>query len=93
MFVQVQGKSLGKVGRSHNGYLCNICGLFLGHIHNDDLKEDVIGRAFNTQGNNGKDLIIFFPNYERNRLLGRRRHVRKDNIKKDFKGAGCKNVS
>ena len=63
------------------------------HIHSDVLKEDVIGRASITQSNNGKDSKILVPNYERNSSLGRRRHVRKDNIKRDFKGAGYKNVN
>jgi hypothetical protein len=65
----------------------------LGHIHSYDLKEDVIGRASNTQENNDKNSKILVPNYDRNRPLGRRRHVREDNIKKDFQGAGYKNVS
>jgi hypothetical protein len=64
----------------------------LGHIYSDDLKEDEVDRASNTQGNNGKDSKILVPNYERNRSLGRRRHVKKDDIKTDFKGAGYKNV-
>ena len=42
----------------------------------------------NTLENNGKDSNILVPNYERNRPVGRRRHLRKDNIKKDFKVAG-----
>lgn len=65
----------------------------MGYIHGDDLKEDIIGRASNTKGNNGKDLKILVQNYERNRPLGRRPPVRKDIIKKDSKGVGYKNVS
>jgi hypothetical protein len=65
----------------------------VGHIHSDDIKDNVIVTASSSQGNNVKNSKILVPIYERNRPLWRRRHVRKDNIKKDFKEAGYKNVS
>ena len=69
------------------------CSFTFHRYYSDNLKEDEIGRASNTQGNNGNGSKMLVPNYERNRPLRRRRHVREDNIKKNFKGAGYKNVS